>query len=86
MLTGEEIAGWRAGLDSLHACIAGHFRRAKVRERAKRYLTGLLDRIERKNSWQLAEHLGEARCARRHPDRGLDSTLRAARDCFGSGR
>jgi SRSO17 transposase len=26
----------------------------------KRYLAGLLDRVERKNGWQLAEHLGEA--------------------------
>jgi SRSO17 transposase len=60
MLTGEEIAGWRAGLDALHARIAGRFRRAEVRERATNYLTGLLDRVERKNGWQLAEHLGEA--------------------------
>lgn len=54
-----EIEGWRAGLDALHARIAKHFRRSEVRERAKRYLAGLLDRVERKNSWQLAEHLGE---------------------------
>ncbi len=59
MLTGEDIADWRAGLDALHARIAAHFRRAEARERAKRYLVGLLDRIERKNGWQLAEHLGE---------------------------
>jgi SRSO17 transposase len=31
-----------------------------VRERARRYLLGLLDRVERKNGWQLAEHLGES--------------------------
>jgi SRSO17 transposase len=54
------IEGWRAGLDALHARIACRFRRAEARERAKRYLAGLLDRIERKNGWQLAEHLGEA--------------------------
>jgi SRSO17 transposase len=59
MFTGEEIATWRGGLDALHARIAGRFRRAEVRERAKGYLTGLLDRVERKNGWQLAEHLGE---------------------------
>ena len=55
-----EIEGWRAGLDALHARIATRFRRAEARERAKRYLAGLLDRVERKNGWQLAEHLGEA--------------------------
>ena len=32
---------------------------AEVRERARRYLAGLLDRVDRKNGWQLAEHLGE---------------------------
>jgi SRSO17 transposase len=55
-----EIAGWRAGLDRLHARIAWRFRRSEARERAKRYLAGLLDRVERKNGWQLAEHLGES--------------------------
>ena len=60
MTTSEEIEGWRAGLDGLHARIAGRFRRSEARERAKRYLVGLLDRVERKNGWQLAEHLGES--------------------------
>ena len=60
MTTLEEIAGWRAGLDAVHARIAARFRRAEVRARAKGYLAGLLDRVERKNGWQLAEHLGEA--------------------------
>jgi SRSO17 transposase len=46
-------------LDGLHARIAHRFRRAEARGRAKRYLAGLLDRVERKNGWQLAEHLGE---------------------------
>jgi SRSO17 transposase len=55
-----DVQGWRAGLDALHARIAGRFRRAEVRTRAQRYLVGLLDRVERKNGWQLAEHLGEA--------------------------
>src|SRR5215210_2085227 len=59
MTTREEIAGWRTGLDALRGRIAGRFRRSEARERAKRYLAGLLDRVERKNGWQLAEHLGE---------------------------
>lgn len=59
MTTGEEIEEWRAGLDALHARIAGRFRRSEARERAKRYLGGLLGRVERKNGWQLAEHVGE---------------------------
>jgi SRSO17 transposase len=60
MTTRAEIEGWRAGLDALHARIAQRFRRAEPRERAKRYLAGLLARVERKNGWQLAEHVGES--------------------------
>ncbi len=60
MTTSEEIEGWRAGLEVLHGRIAGRFGRSEVRERATRYLAGLLGRVERKNGWQLAEHLGEA--------------------------
>ena len=59
MTTREEIAGWRGELDALHGRIGHRFRRAEARERAKRYLAGLLERVERKNGWQLAEHLGE---------------------------
>ncbi len=59
MAAHAEVVGWRGGLDVLHRRIAGRFRRAEARERAKRYLAGLLDRVERKNGWQLAEHLGE---------------------------
>ncbi len=60
MTTRVEVAGWHGGLDALHRRIAGRFRRAEVRERARRYPAGLLGRIERKNGWQLAEHAGEA--------------------------
>lgn len=59
MLTEEEMVDWQAGLDALHARIGRHFRRAEARARAKRYLSGLLERVERKNGWQLAERLGE---------------------------
>ena len=66
------IEGWRVGLEALHARIGGRFRRSEVRERAGRYLAGLLERVERKNGWQLAEQLGE-----RHP-RGVQRLLDAA--------
>lgn len=56
----DEVEGWRAGLAALHARIAGRFRRSEVRQRVHRYLMGLLDRVERKNGWQLAEHLDES--------------------------
>jgi len=53
------IARWSQALDALHGRIAHRFARAEVRERARRYLVGLLDRVERKNGWQLAEAIGE---------------------------
>ncbi len=46
-------------LRELHARIAPRFRRAEVRERAFRFLQGLLAQVPRKNGWQLAEALGE---------------------------
>jgi SRSO17 transposase len=54
------VAGWEAGLTALHRRIARHFRRAEARVRARHYVRGLLAPLERKNGWQLAEHLGEA--------------------------
>ncbi len=56
----EDSEGGRDGLDALHARIAGRFVRAEVRERVGRYLAGLVGRVERKNGWQMAEHLGES--------------------------
>jgi hypothetical protein len=47
-------------LGELHARVAGRFLRPEVRQRAYRYLTGLLGRVERKNSWQMAEERWES--------------------------
>lgn len=69
----DEIAGWRGGLTAVHARIAPRFARHEARERAGRYLVGLLGRVERKNGWQLAEELGE-----QTPD-GVQRLLNAAR-------
>ena len=54
------IERWPDALAAVHARIAHRFARSEARERAKRYLAGLLGRLERKNGWQLAEALGEA--------------------------
>jgi SRSO17 transposase len=53
------IGGWSEALEELHRPIAGRFARSEARERVKRYLLGLLGRVERKNGWQLAEAIGE---------------------------
>ena len=68
----EEVRAWAAGLDALHARIAGRFARAEPRRRALAYLRGLLGNVGRKNGWQLAEHAGE-----RTPD-GMQRLLATA--------
>jgi SRSO17 transposase len=50
-----------AYLKVLHERIAHRFLRPEVRTRAYRYLSGLLGEVGRKNSWQMAEAIGEAR-------------------------
>src|SRR3954469_6215897 len=61
MAVSLEVGGWRAGLDALLGRVGRLFVRAEPREQAGRYLEGLLGPVERKNGWQLAEHLGDAR-------------------------
>ena len=50
---------WAQALDDLMERIGGRFARSESRERAKNYIKGLLSPVERKNSWQLAEMMGE---------------------------
>ena len=54
------LGQWGDAVADLHGRIAHRFARSEVRERARRYLVGLLERVERKNGWQLAEAIGEA--------------------------
>ena len=50
------IGGWSEALEDLQQRICGRFARSEARGRVKRYLLGLLGRVERKNNgWQLAE-------------------------------
>ena len=55
-----EVARWADGIERVHECIAGRFRRPEPRRRALEYLKGLLSPVERKNGWQLAEQVGDA--------------------------
>lgn len=56
-LTAAAVAS--QALDDVQARIGRYFHRREMRERVRRYLAGVLGRVERKNSWQLAEALGE---------------------------
>lgn len=69
----KSIERWSAYLDELHALIVHHFLRPEVRQRAYRYLSGLLADVRRKNSWQMAEAIGEVR------PRGVQHLLNDAR-------
>ena len=55
-----EVARWAEGIERVHECIAGRFRRPEPRRRVLDYLRGLLSPVERKNGWQLAERAGDA--------------------------
>jgi SRSO17 transposase len=67
------VAGWSRSLGELHRRIGHRFARSEARDRAKRYLVGLLGKVERKNGWQLAEAVGE-----RDPQ-GVQRLLNSAR-------
>ena len=54
-----EVARWAEGIEQVHECIAGRFRRPEPRRRVLEYLRGLLSPVERKNGWQLAEQAGD---------------------------
>jgi hypothetical protein len=46
-------------LGELRRRVGHRFCRSEARERVKRYLVGLLSRVERKNGWQMTEAIGE---------------------------
>src|SRR3954462_5188787 len=61
MTASLEVGGWRAELERLLARVGRLFVRVEPRGQAGRYLEGLLGPVERKNGWQLAEAIGDAR-------------------------
>jgi SRSO17 transposase len=56
----EDIEVWAKELNIVGTRIGGRFERSEPRERAVRYMQGLLSDTARKNGWQLAEYAGEA--------------------------
>src|SRR5438067_701666 len=57
--TVRQVAAWADELDAVAGRIGRHFARGEPRRRAAGYVRGLLSQTERKNGWQLAEHLGD---------------------------
>ena len=60
MPTADAPSAWPERFEELTGRLAPRFGRKDLRRRAEAYLRGLLGRVERKNSWQLAESLGDA--------------------------
>jgi hypothetical protein len=53
----EEVRAWAAGLEALHARIAGRFARAEPRRRVLAYLRGLLGAVTPKNGSSVVKGL-----------------------------
>ena len=54
------VRGWDAHFERLLDEIGVCFKRRDLRRRASSYVRGLLGPVQRKNGWQLAEHIGNA--------------------------
>jgi len=72
----DGVLGWRAELAELQERLGELFGRTDARRQANLDLEGLLSAVERKNGWQLAEQIGDARPWR--TQRVLSRTLWAA--------
>ena len=55
----SELNEWANDFEAFHSRFAPLFGRRETREQAVKYLHGLISAVERKNSWQLAEAVGD---------------------------
>jgi hypothetical protein len=57
----EQLSGWKRDFLRAHERIVGMFARSEPRKRSLAYAQGRLRGCQRKNGWQLAERMGEAK-------------------------
>jgi SRSO17 transposase len=55
----EDVRDWGRELDEVARRIGVRFPRSETRDRVRNYLAGLLGPVQRKNSWQVAEQIGD---------------------------
>ena len=55
----EDVRDWGRELDAVARRIGVRFARSETRDRVRGHLVGLLGPVQRKNSWQLAEQIGD---------------------------
>ncbi len=58
-VTSVDVAGWESRLSVMLTALGSLFVRPEPRRTACAYVRGLLSAVERKNSWWLAEHVGD---------------------------
>jgi len=58
-MTEEEMNEWAEDFEAFQARFAPIFGRKEPRQQAQKYMRGLLAVVERKNSWQVAEAVGD---------------------------
>ena len=56
-----QVLGWQSVVDGFWSHFAFLFPREDLRRRGQAYVAALTSNVERKNSWQMAEHTGEKR-------------------------
>src|SRR5436853_4945938 len=61
LMAADGVLGWRDELDVLKQRLGPLFVRPEPRRQAGLYLEALLSGAQRKNGWQLAEQIGDAR-------------------------
>src|SRR5438105_5969125 len=57
--TAAQVSAWAEEIETIGERIGSRFARSEPRQRAIGYVRGLLGSTERKNGWQLAQHLGD---------------------------
>lgn len=55
----DQLKEWASDFEAFHARFAHLFNRSEVRAQLAKYLRGLLSRVDRKNTWQMAEAVGD---------------------------
>jgi SRSO17 transposase len=58
-MTTNELDMWTDDFQGFHARFNRLFARSETREQSKKYIRGLMATIERKNSWNIAEAVGD---------------------------
>jgi SRSO17 transposase len=58
-MTEDEMTDWEADFVEFQSRFSHLFQRSEPRKQTGKYLRGLMDKVERKNGWQLAEAVGD---------------------------